>query len=92
MRYTVELLGYSVRYDEYVYIEELRDFGLDFKGAKAYAEDLAFNHTNEVRHEVMLRSKTLLPFLVDVNRVVNGVGVPMFGYEYDGGSVEKVTL
>lgn len=92
MRYIVELLGYSVRDDEYVYIEELMDFGTDFKGAKAYAEDLAFNHTDEVRNEVMRRSKTLLPFLVTVNRVCNGVGVPMFGYEYDGKEIEKVSL
>lgn len=91
MRYTIELLGYDSNAEEYVYIELLRDFDLDFKGAKSYAKDLAYNHTEEVIAEVRRKSKTLEPFLIDVNCVHNGYAKPMFGYEYDG-KVEKVTL
>lgn len=91
MRYTVELLGYDEHNEDYVYIALLKDFGLDFKGAKSYAKDLAYNHTEEVIAEVRRKSKTLAPFLISVNRVHNGYGSPMFGYEYDG-QIEKVTL
>ena len=92
MGYTIELLGYNSNTDEYVYIESLRDFGLDFRGAKEYAMDLACNHTQEVINEVKRKSKTLLPFMVTVNSVHNGYARPMFGYEYDGETIEKVQL
>ena len=92
MRYTVELLAYDERNEDYVCVGQLRDFGLDFKGANEYAKSLAYDHTEDVVAEVRRRTKTLLPFMVDVNRVHNGYARPMFGYEYDGESVEKVTL
>lgn len=92
MRYTVELLGYDECNEDYVFIEQLGDFGIDFKSAKEYARNMACDHTDEVIAEVRRRTKTLLPFMVDVNCVHNGYARPMFGYEYDGESVEKVTL
>lgn len=92
MRYTVELLGYDERKECYKFVSLLMDFGTDFKGANSYAKDLAYNHTEEVADEVRRKRKTLLPFLVDVNCVHNGYARPMFGYEYDGRSIEKVTL
>jgi hypothetical protein len=88
--YAVELLGYED--GAYVFAELMGDFGLDFDGAMAYAEDLARNRTDEALEELRRRSMKPFPFLVDVNLVIGSYGTPMLGYEHNGFSVEKIAL